>query len=196
MIKVGLTGNIGSGKSTVARVFQVLKTPVYHADDEAKKILDSRDIISKLINIYSNDILDTDGKVDRKKLARIIFNDQNEVNKLNRIIHPLIEKDFEQWVKKHKDIKYLIHEAAILFESGFDKLFDKIIFVSAPKETRIQRIIKRDNISRDEVLKRMQFQQDEKEKIPLSDFVINNDDSQPIIPQVLKIHQNLSLLSD
>ncbi len=191
MIKVGLTGNMGSGKSTVARVFQISGIPVYHADHEAKKILDQPDVRDKLTEIFGKDMIDQKGQINRKKLASLVFNDQMMVNRINRIIHPLVEKDFKEWMDQYPDKEYIIQEAAILFESGFHKLFDKVIFVSAPKEIRINRIIERDHSSRQEILKRMQHQESEKKKITRSDFVVRNDGKQLIIPQILNIHQQL-----
>lgn len=191
MLKIGLTGNIGSGKSTVAKIFNILEIPIYHADIEAKKFLTDQTVIQALINKFGFKIL-TDNKIDNKKLAAIVFNNKDYLIFLNQLIHPLVKTDFNNWCNSLPDsCKYVIMEAAILFESGFDKYVDKIIMVTAPQEIRIERIIKRDNSTREEILKRMANQWDEDKKTNLADFLITNDDNSLLIPQVIEINKKI-----
>jgi dephospho-CoA kinase len=192
MLKVGLSGNIGSGKSVVSKIFETLKIPVYRSDEEAKLILDKPEIIQQLVQTFTSAILDPGGKVERKKLASIVFNDSEKLSLLNGIIHPAVLADFSSWVAMQKNVPYVVMESAILFETGYNKFFDKIIVVTAPKEIRIQRVIMRDLASREEVEARIHNQMDDEIKKQKSDYVINNDGNCLIIPQVLEIHQKIS----
>ncbi len=191
MIKLGLTGGIGSGKSTVAKVFESLGVPVYYADDEAKKFLFHNDVKSQLKTLFGDRIINSRGEVDKPILASIVFTDENELTKLNALIHPLLEKDFVTWVESKNDEHYIVKEAAILFEAGFDKSVDKILSVSAPVEQRIQRVIKRDGVNRQQVLDRISKQWTDEQREAKSDFVINNANNQMILEQILHIHQEL-----
>ncbi|MCK9219876.1 MAG: dephospho-CoA kinase [Bacteroidales bacterium] len=191
MLKVGLTGNIGSGKTFVSKVFSVLRVPVYVADEAGKKHLDDPLVKSDLVEHFSKTILTKDGKINRKSLASIVFNDPFALQVLNSIIHPLVIRDFEEWTLLHFSAVYVIHEAAIIFESGFQKKFDFIIHVSCPKEIAIERVMHRDHVDGNSVLKRMAFQMEDAEKSSLSDFIINNDGTNLVIPQVLSIHKQL-----
>lgn len=190
MIKVGLTGIIGSGKSTVARIFEILKIPVYNADEEAKKILSDPDVITNIINRFGQQISEGN-KINRKKLADIVFNDKDALHFLNEQIHPRVRSDMLKWMNEKERNEYVIHEAAILFESGFYKSFDKIIMVSCPEEIAIQRVIVRDGVTASDVIKRLKNQWKQEEKIERSDFIIHNDGKQLVLPQVLKIHHSL-----
>jgi dephospho-CoA kinase len=191
MIKVGLTGNMGSGKTTVARIFETLGVPVYHADEEAKKFLKTDDVVKKLSDRFGKHIL-TRKMPDRKKLAAIVFNDNKALAFLNSVIHPLVREDLKKWLDRNQSHSYVIHEAAILFESGFYLDFDKIITVTAPKKLSIQRLIERDKMNITGIEKRMQHQWEQERKIGLSDFVIVNDENYLVIPQVLEIHKILN----
>lgn len=195
MITVGLTGNIGSGKSTVSRLFSMMEVPVYYADAKGKYFLTLPETIQQLRDIFGDDILDHEGNVDRQKLAAIVFNDSEALQKLNAIIHPLVRQDFKEWIRKHEDAPYVIQEAAILFETGQARHFDRIIVVSASEELRIDRVCRRDNVTREEVLKRAQHQMDEEEKIQQADFVIANNADDMLLPQVHKVHQKLQEIS-
>jgi len=194
VIKIGLTGGIGSGKSTICEVFKVFGIPVYHSDFEAKILSDTHPkIIKQLCELYGNDIYS--GKfLDRKKLAAIIFNNKAELEKVNAIIHPVVFDHFKQWAAKHIDSPYIIKEVAILFETGADKMVDKIITVSADLDKRIERVIKRDNVCKEDVEARIKNQMSEQEKINSSDFVIYNN-SGPVLAEILGIHEQILKLS-
>lgn len=190
MIKVGLTGNIGSGKSTVARIFEILGVPVYHSDKKAKDFLSDSEVKEKLrIEFGQTVFAGTD--IDRKKLAKIVFNDKEAIGFLNSLIHPLVRKDFEDWCVINNKESYVIQEAAILFESGFYKLFDKTIVVSCPEEIAVSRVMKRDKVEEDAVRERMKNQWRQEEKMKLANYIISNDNEQLVIPQVLEIHREL-----
>lgn len=192
MIKLGLTGGIGSGKSTVAKVFESLGVPVFYADDEAKKFLFHKEVKSKLQALYGSRVLDERGEVDKPTLASIVFTDEQELAKLNALIHPLLEQEFLSWAESKRGSQYIVKEAAILFEAGFDKSVDKILSVSAPLEQRIERVIKRDGVNRQQVLDRISKQWTDEQREAKSDFVINNADNQMILEQILQIHKVLS----
>ena len=183
---------MGSGKTTVSRIFSSLGIPVYHADDIAKKMYDNKDIRDMVTEVAGNDILDSTGNLNRLVLARKLFSDKELMKKVTQIIHPLVRDDFRRWINLYQWSPYIIHEAAIIFESGFRDDYDKIIHVSCPREISIERIIKRDNLSRDQIISRMSFQMEDHEKAALSDFVIINDETQLVVPQVLAIHKQLT----
>ena len=187
---IGLTGGIGSGKSTVATYIASKGIPVYIADEEAKKLMNSKRVSTKIQAIFLENILDENGNLDRKKIAAIVFNSPEKLSELNTIVHPEVKNHFAKWLKKHKNAPFVIKEVAILFETGGNLSCDKVILVTAPKENRIQRAMKRDNVDRDSVLKRIQNQLPEEEKISKSDFVVHNIDLQNTfiaIDQILKI---------
>ncbi|MBK7171683.1 MAG: dephospho-CoA kinase [Bacteroidales bacterium] len=191
MIKVGLTGGIGSGKSLIAEIFSKLGIPVYMADREAKKMLLREDVISILRNHFTASILFADGSVNRKELASIVFNNTDELRFLNSIIHPLVGKDFEEWCKGHLLDDIIVHEAAILFESGFYQLMDRNIVVYAPRELCVERVVIRDKVAPGDVLQRMSHQSDPELLMKQADFIITNDNHQPVLPQVLEIREIL-----
>ena len=189
MLRIGLTGGIGSGKSTVARIFEVLGIPVYKADDEAKRLMTKdatlrSNIISSFGKAsYTNDIL------NRKYLSEQVFNDSEKIKLLNSLVHPATLKDAAEWMEKQK-APYVIKEAALIFESGSEKMLDYVIGVKAPLALRIERTIKRDNVTSDEVQARIDLQIDEEEKLHLCDYIIVNDEKQMLIRQVLALHEN------
>jgi len=190
-IKVGITGGIGSGKSTVCRIFKLLGAPVFEADKEAKDLLLSDSAIKEqLINLYGNDIYVSNGAIDRKKLAAIIFNNKIELERVNNIVHPAVRSKYSEWSQK-QDYEYTIHEAAILFESGFYKMMDFSILVSAPKNIRIERILNRDNASVKQIEERMANQWEDDLKRELASVELVNDDTKLLIPQIIKIDKQL-----
>ncbi|MDO4727895.1 MAG: dephospho-CoA kinase [Bacteroidota bacterium] len=191
---IGLTGGIGSVKSTVAKMFEALGVPVYIADLKAKAIMDMPEVIQEVQSIFNQNVLTEENKLDRKKIASIVFEDSHKLSKLNEIIHPKVQKDFNDWTIKHLNYRYIIKELAILFENKAEKQFDKIILVTAPLEIRINRVIMRDKITRNEVLNRINNQLPDSEKIKRSDFIINNLDLKSTEQEVLKIHQILNAL--
>lgn len=188
MIKVGLTGSIGSGKSVVADIFQHLGAPVYNADNHAKKFLNNSDIIEKLVAKFGTDILDKEKFIIKSKLAAIVFSDNKALNFLNNIIHPLVIADFDEWCAKHTKYPYIIHEAALIIEAGLQHKFDKIILVTAPETLRIKRVMHRDLTSAQQISQRMQHQLSDDKKIKFADYIIKNDDTELVIPQVIQLH--------
>lgn len=187
---IGLTGGIGSGKTTVANLFRGYGVPVYIADSAAKKILDKPEITAMVIKTFGETIRDAN-KIDRQKLAAVVFDNPEKLEQLNAIIHPAVKQDFMDWVAKNSDSDIVIKEAAILFESGTHADCDAVITVTAPVETRIARVIARDKISRDAVLQRIENQWDDKRKAALSDFVIENIDPADTARQVKEILKKL-----
>jgi len=189
---IGLTGGIGSGKSTIANFFKEFGLPVYIADDEARKIMDTQYIINQIKHVFGNAIFDNE-ILDRAKLARIVFNDPDQLSKLNDIIHPAVKKDFNEWLIKHNEYSHVVYEAAILFESGRYKDCDIVITVSAPEKARIERVVKRDNTTIEQVLSRIKMQWKDKERESKSDFVIPNENLKIAKEEVLKILKILNI---
>lgn len=190
---IGLTGGIGSGKTTIAKYFESKGIPVYIADNEAKKIMETETVIGKIIDVFGSDSIES-GKVNRSKLAALVFNNPEKLKILNSIIHPEVKKHFTNWVKLQKNYPFVIKETAILFESGSYKECDKIIMVTAPEEIRKNRVMERDKISKEEVEARMANQWKEEQKIPLSDFVIPNitlTEAQKSVDKIISILMNL-----
>lgn len=187
---IGLTGGIGSGKSTVANYIASKGVPVYIADEEAKKLMNSKQLLTKIQAIFEENIMTDSGNLDRKKIAEIVFNTPEKLTELNKIVHPAVKIHFDDWVKQHKNTPFIIKEAAILFETGGNLTCDKVILVTAPEELRIERAMKRDKVDRASVMKRIQNQWSEEEKIKRSDFIVNNLDLKTTlnkIDQILKI---------
>lgn len=191
MLTVGITGGIGSGKTTVTSIFSLMEVPVYIADIESKRITDSSPIVKeKLMALFGENLYEGD-KLNKALLASYIFSDDVALKKVNAIIHPEVEKDFRHWLDRHKDNKISVLESAILFESGFNHLVDKTIIVYTPLEERIRRTMLRDNSSREEVVKRIEKQMSDEKKKELSDFTIVNDNKHSLIAQVSKILKQL-----
>lgn len=189
---IGLTGGIGSGKTTVANHFMKSNIPVYIADDEARKISQSPEIIEEIRNVFGKSIFD-DAILNREKLSQIVFNDPEKLKQLNAIIHPAVRKHFQNWVLKHDSAPFVIYEAAILFESGSYKNCDLIITVTAPIESRIQRVIQRDKTTRELVLKRINAQWNDEQRIAKSDFVIENVNPKTTKTEIDKILKILKI---
>jgi dephospho-CoA kinase len=173
---IGLTGGIGSGKTTVANYFQSKGVPVYISDIEAKKVMAFPEIISQIAAVFGCEIVGENNSLDRDKLAAIVFNNPDKLKQLNAIVHPAVKKHFDQWVVNNNNFPYLVKEAAILFESGSYKDCDTIITVTAPIETRIARVLERDNTTREKVLQRIKNQLSDEERIAKSHYIITNED--------------------
>lgn len=189
---IGLTGGIGSGKTTIANYFASMGVPVYIADDEAKKVMQSEKIIQQIKTTFGDSIFENE-ILNRTKLAEIVFNNADKLAQLNAIVHPAVKSDFELWLQENKKHDYVIYEAAILFESGRYKECDVIITVTAPEEIRIERVVKRDNTTRDQVLSRIKMQWNDEKRISLSNFVINNSNLKIAKEEVVKILKILNI---
>lgn len=191
---IGLTGGIGSGKSTIANYIASKGIPVYIADEEAKKLMQLPEVITSVQAIFEENVLDEFGKLDRKKIADLVFNSPTQLAQLNNIVHPLVKNHFIEWLKIHSNAPFVIKEVAILFETGGDKACDKVILVTAPEEIRIERAMKRDNVSKETIVSRMNNQLPESKKITKSDFIIHNIDLNKTFIQVDEILKILSKL--
>lgn len=192
---IGLTGGIGSGKSTIAGYFAALGVPVYIADEEAKKILFEPQVIQEVKEAFGPEILN--GNVpDKAKLAAVVFNNPAKLQTLNGIIHPRVAQHFKDWVHNNSNVPFVIKETAILFESGSYKDCDAVILVTAPAETKIERVMKRDKVSRDKVLERMASQWDDKKKIQLSNYIIENYKLEQAKQDTVKIFNFLNIIEN
>ena len=190
MLKVGITGNIGSGKTTVSKIFGVLGIPVFYADDAAKNVMVNDSILVDAIkSTFGKASYFDDGTLNRKHIAAIVFNNEAELDKLNAIVHPATFRAFDNWLPSHENAPYILKEAALLFESDSYKMCDKTIMVTAPLEMRIKRVVLRDNLPEEEILKREARQFTEEKKLQLADYAINNNEKELVIPQVLKLHE-------
>jgi dephospho-CoA kinase len=188
---IGLTGGIGSGKTTIAKHFASLGIPVYIADDDAKKLMDNSEIIAKLQAVFGNEIIENQ-KIDRKALAQIVFQNPKKLKILNSIIHPAVKKHFTDWLSTYKNHPIIIKEAAILFESGSYKDCDSIITVTSPLEERVNRVMKRDNASRESILDRINNQWTDEQRISKSDYVIINISVNEALKQAEEILKKLN----
>ncbi|MEZ5007725.1 MAG: dephospho-CoA kinase [Chitinophagales bacterium] len=196
MISVGITGGIGSGKTTVCHFFELLGIPVYYADLRAKSLMvEDQDLIAAIKKTFGEASYSEKGQLNREYLAKVVFNNDVELQKLNALVHPAVFKDTANWMQKNADQSYVLYEAAIMFESGSYKMLNKVITVYSPESMRLERVMGRDNVTEQEVRSRMAKQMSEEEKIKLADFVIYNDLKQPLISQILKIHKELISLS-
>ena len=193
MIKVGITGGIGSGKSTVCKIFEILDIPIYYADNRAKKLMvENEALIKDVKELLGDQSYHEDKSLNRKFVASKVFKDPMLLKKLNELVHPRVWEDAEQWYNVQAvDTPYILNEAALLFETGSFKKFDKIILVTAPEKVRIARVMKRDGATQNEVENRINKQLKDHIKIPLSDFLIINDNNLSLVEQVLRIHNEL-----
>ena len=194
MLRIGLTGGIGSGKSTVAQIFEVLDVPVYYADTEARRLMnEDKELKSSILKLFGNESY-VNNSLNRKYISSIVFSDPARLESLNQLVHPATKKDGEAWMRR-QTTAYAIHEAALIFEANVNDRLDYVIGVSSPEELRIQRAMVRDKISREEILKRMSRQMNEESKMNKCNFVLYNDEQQLLIPHVLELHQKLVALS-
>jgi dephospho-CoA kinase len=195
MLKIGLTGGIGSGKTTVARIFELLGIPVYYADDRAKELMNTDPRLrTKIIEAFGEASY-TGNHLNRSHIASIVFNNKEKLQLLNSFVHPVTIADSEDWMKA-QTTPYAVREAALIFESKVNLQLDYVIGVSAPLLLRVQRLTERDPVTPEEIEKRMSNQMNEEEKMALCDFVIVNDETDPVIPQVITLHEKLSALAN
>lgn len=188
--RIGITGGIGTGKSFVSNIFKTLGVPFYDADKEAKALMVSEPSIREpLIEIFGQQVYSEDGSLNRSWLASQVFNDEEKLALLNRVVHPVVIAAGMEWEAK-QTAAYVLKEAALLFESGSNKLLDFIIVVTAPLETRISRVMERDKLSRQQVIARMANQMPEEEKILKADFILINDGLTPLLPQIVEVHHH------
>ena len=204
MQKIGLTGGIGSGKTTVAKLFEMLGIPVFYADLEAHDIRSRPTVAEQIVRHFGADVL-TENQIDKRKFANVIFNNPEALQWVNNLIHPLVKQAFEEWcnqietrliVSPQKQIPFVIMEAALIFEAGFEQLFDKIIVTDAPEDLRISRVMKRENISKQEVLQRINQQMSVEEKRRKADMIICNDEQHSLIEQITAIVSKVSTGKD
>lgn len=192
MLKIGITGGIGSGKTTVCKMFETLGIPIYYADDRAKAIMVSDEkLIAGIKVVFGESAYLEDGSLNRPHIAKIAFSDKLKLEQLNALVHPIVRLDGENWFNNQINKAYALKEAALHFETGGYKLMDKMITVFAPEDVRIERVMKRDNVTKAAVKARVDKQMSDSEKVELADFVIYNDGSQSLIKQVMAIHQAL-----
>lgn len=191
MLKVGLTGGIGSGKTTVAHIFEAFDIPIYYADIVAKQLMQTnKQLQQAIINTFGKESYSLKGELNRQYISSLVFNNPEQLERLNTLVHPVVIHHAEEWMRQQTS-SYVIKEAALIFESGSQKDLDYIIGVFSPQALRIQRIMQRDNIDRNKVLDRMKNQIDEDVKMRLCDMIIQNDNQTPLINQVLAIHKKL-----
>lgn len=196
-LEVGITGGIGSGKTTVCRIFETLGIPVYSSDERAKSLMVENDNVRSAIeSLFGEKAYLPSGQLDRAHLSSLVFEDKNLLEKLNAIVHPAVFADAEKWHAEQAGVPYTLREAALLVESGSYLSLDKLIVVTAPRSLRIQRVMQRDGVGQREVEARMEKQLPEREKIAKADFVINNDGTHLIVPQVVDIHRSLLKFSN
>jgi dephospho-CoA kinase len=198
MLKIGITGGIGSGKSTVCRSFEKYNVPVYYADDRAKWLMNNKEELKeKLIITFGTSVYDTRGNLDRKYLAEIVFNDKEKLEILNSIVHPAVYEDSKEWQSEQEalGVSYTLKEAALLFEAGSYLALDKIIVVTAPEDVRIKRVMARDKVSREAVLARISKQMPQSKKEELADYVITNLEWESIDIQVSETHRKINHLA-
>ena len=191
MITVGITGNLGSGKSTVCRVFSMLGIPVFNSDEQARIIMNTDPHVrQKLTKLFGDDVY-MNNQLNRKLISDIIFNNKNSLKKINSVVHPAVRNTFNQWRTSHRNFPYIINEAAILVESGGNKDVDKLILVTAPEKLRIERVIKRDKRSVNEIKNITNNQLPDDKKVSFADFIIENNDKKLILPTIIEIHNKL-----
>jgi dephospho-CoA kinase len=190
-LRIGITGGIGSGKSLIGKIFSILGAPIYDADSAARTLMTTDSIlVNQIKGEFGDSSYQLDGLLNREYLSKEVFNDAIKLEKLNRLVHPRVAIDSENWIGRNKIYPYVVKEAALLFESGANKLLDKIIVVTAPERLRIQRVLDRDKTrTEDDVVKIIRNQMTEEEKITKADFIIRNDETELVVPQVLKLHE-------
>ena len=193
-LKIGITGGIGSGKSTVAKVFETLGIPVYYADDVAKRIMNENAELRTRITRHFGEESYANEQLNRAHIAAQVFNNEEKLQLLNSLVHPVTIADAERWMQSQKP-PYALKEAALIFEANADKQLDYVIGVTAPFDLRLKRVMERDKISPEQVQARMDKQMNEEEKMKRCDFIIFNDEKQLLIPQVVELHEQLKKMA-
>lgn len=186
-IKIGITGGIGAGKTVVSKLFTVMQIPVYDCDSHAKQLMQDERTKRELIKIFGNDILLSNGTIDKKILARLAFSNEQLLAQLNNLVHPQVKANYHNWCNCFAKFPFVALESAILFESDFEKEVNAVVMVYAPLELRIERTKSRDRVSKEQILQRMQNQMCDEEKCKRADFVVINDENKPLIPQLVHI---------
>lgn len=190
MFRIGITGGIGSGKTTVCKVFELLGIPVFYADSIAKSIMHTdAELKDQIIRVFGKDSYSENGDLNRTYISSIVFKDEAELQKLNSLVHPAVFRAFDLWVSEQVNVPYVMKEAALLFESDSYKMCDQTILVLAPEEIRIARVTERDKISEDEVKLRMKKQWPDAEKQKLANYILRNDESHLLIPEIIDLHR-------
>ncbi len=192
MLKTGVTGGIGSGKSVISRVFSTLGVPVYNADEQAKKLVNEKNELQEAIGKEFGDEVWSGGKLNRKRLASVVFNDPDALARLNEIVHPAVARHFKHWTEQHTASPYIIKESAILFESFTYRELDYVMLVVAPEEIRIKRVMERDDTDAGSVRLRMINQWPDEKKNPLADKILLNDGNNPLLEVLLGLHEKFS----
>lgn len=191
MKRIGLTGGIGSGKTTVSKIFATVGVPVFYADEAGRNVLnEDKEVVRAVIKLLGRSVY-TDGRANRKEIANMVFRHPESLDALNAIVHPAVGRAWEQFCEVHQAAAYVLKEAAILFESGSYKGLDAVIAVTAPESVRIKRVMARDAVSADDVRLRMRKQLPEEERNQRADFLVYNAGEKPLLPQVLNLHQTL-----
>ncbi|WP_395804912.1 dephospho-CoA kinase [Daejeonella sp.] len=196
MLKIGITGGIGSGKTTVCRIFELLGIPVFYADNVAKTIMQTdSQLKNEILNVFGTESYSIDGQLNRPYISSIVFKDQSQLNKLNALVHPAVFRAFDRWISEQKEVPYILKEAALLYESESYKMCDLSILVISPESTRISRIKARDHISEEEIMLRMKRQFSDEQKMKLANHILINDENRLLIPQILDLHQQFLKIS-
>ncbi len=195
-LKLGITGGIGSGKTTVSRIFAMLGVPLYNADDRARWLIEhDQDLVAGIRTLFGEKAYLPDGSYNRRYIGSVVFNDQDLLERLNALVHPAVARDSNTWQDAHTESPYTVREAALLFESGSYRTLDRVIYVYAPADLRRQRVMLRDKLTAEEVDRRMASQMSEEEKQQMSQYIIYNDGSRSLILQVLDMHHEFLAIS-
>lgn len=192
MLKIGITGGIGSGKTTASKIIRNLGVPVFASDEVGREALNkNKRLIKKVKKEFGDEMYLSDGSLNRSRLASLVFSNPQALEKLSALVHPIVEAQFNTWCELHEKRPYVLKEAAILFESGSYHDLDKVIHVFAPREQRIERVIKRDHTTKEEVEKRIRFQYSDEERNRLADYIIMNEDGTDLLPEIMDLHEIL-----
>ncbi len=192
-IIVGLTGGIGSGKTTVAKLFEKHGVPIYIADERARAIMDQPDVVQAVQQIFTTSVITEQGTLDRSKIKQLVFDAKDQLNKLNQIVHPRVKEDFDQWLIEHKEAPIVMKESAILFENGLEKNCDVVVLVIAPEEVRIERVMNRDGVSKEQVMKIINNQMKDEEKLRRSQYIIENNNKKSLESDIISIIRDINL---